>query len=66
MSCTHHSHLIAPPMAVAFFAGIPHEMTCPYSSYSIQVGILRNVSKEPGQLRICCTFPAAMRDDPYA
>ena len=26
----------------------------------------RNVSKDPGQFKICWTWPPAIRDDPYA
>jgi hypothetical protein len=48
---------------------VPEEETirndCPRSSYMRQVGTFLKVSKDPGQCKICCTFPAAMRDEPY-
>jgi hypothetical protein len=63
---TDHSHLIVPGIGLAFFASKPQARTCPSSLYNKQVGILRKVSKDPGQWSICCTCPAAIRDDPYA
>jgi len=61
---TDHSHLIVPGIGLAFFASKPQARTCPSSLYKRQVGILRKVSKDPGQWSICCTCPAAIRDEP--
>lgn len=64
---TYHSHLVCPgPMLAACLAGRPHAMTEPCSSYRRHVGTLRKVSDEPGQFKICCTWPEAIREDPYA
>ena len=65
-SFNYHSHLIDPGTGLAFLASKPQARTCPCSSYNRQVGTFLKVSIDPGQCRICCTFPAAIRDDPYA
>jgi hypothetical protein len=65
-TASYHSHLIDPATGFAFLASRPQASTCPRSSYSRHVGTFLKVSIDPGQCRICCTFPAAMRDDPYA
>lgn len=65
-SLSYHSHLIDPGTGLAFLASNPQARTCPCSSYNRQVGTFLKVSIDPGQCRICCTFPAAIRDDPYA
>lgn len=55
-----------PGTGLAFLASRPQARTWPRSSYNRHVGTFLNVSIDPGQCRICCTFPAAMRDEPYA
>ena len=65
-SFSYHSHLIDPGTGLAFLASKPQARTWPCSSYNRQVGTFLNVSIDPGQCRICCTFPAAIRDEPYA
>lgn len=63
---SYHSHLIDPGTGLAFLASKPQARTWPCSSYNRQVGTFLKVSIDPGQCRICCTFPAAIRDEPYA
>jgi hypothetical protein len=65
-TASYHSHLIDPATGLAFLASRPQASTWPRSSYNRHVGTFLNVSIDPGQCRICCTFPAAMRDEPYA
>jgi hypothetical protein len=62
----YHSHFTVPAKGLEFLASSPQAKTCPVSLYNKQVGIFLKVSNDPGHCRICCTFPAATREEPYA